>query len=153
MAHYAFIDENNLVTEVIVASEPTENYNPETDIITPNGERVLKTSYNTYGGIHILGGDPFRKNYAGVGFSYDPELDAFIPPKPYPSWVLDQETCFWNPPSQPPQGRVPHTWHEDTISWVPVKAVQDLLEQYPYPEDGVKYSFDYEANEWVPANV
>jgi hypothetical protein len=104
MAHYAFLDDDNLVTEVIVGRD-------EDDLIDGvaswedyygafRGQRCLQTSYNTLGGVHLLGGTPFRGNYAGVGYTYDESLDAFIAPKPEATdeiadWVLDEETFTW----------------------------------------------------------
>lgn len=78
-----------------------------------------KTSYNTSGGVHNNGGTPFRKNYAGIGFTYDESRDAFIPQQPYPSWVLNEETCLWDAPTPMPvvEGKM-FTWDEDTTSWV-----------------------------------
>jgi hypothetical protein len=79
----------------------------------------FQTSYNTSGGKHLLGGVPLRKNYAGLGFSYDAQRDAFIPPSPFPSWVLDEETCLWNAPTPMPveEGKM-FVWDEPTTSWV-----------------------------------
>jgi hypothetical protein len=76
----------------------------------------IQTSYNTRGGQHTLGGTPLRKNYAGIGYTYNAQLDAFIPPKPYASWVLDEETCLWNAPvARPTDGR--YKWNEDSLMW------------------------------------
>jgi hypothetical protein len=75
----------------------------------------IQTSYNTRGGVHSLGGTPLRKNYAGIGYTYDSQRDAFIPPKPYASWTLDEETCLWNAPVARPEGN--YTWNEDEQSW------------------------------------
>ncbi len=110
MAHYAKVL-NGLVTNVIVA-EP-EFF--DTFVDTSPGEWI-QTSYNTHGGQHTLGGTPLRKNYAGIGFTYDKTLDAFIPPKPYASWILDTDTCLWNAPVARPEGN--YTWNEDEQSWV-----------------------------------
>jgi len=101
MAHWAEINENNAVVRVVVTdnSESGEGY----DWLFENfGGTWVKTSYNTHGGVHLLGGTPFRKNYAGIGFIYDEARDAFIPPKPEPydqiiDWVLNEETCLWEP--------------------------------------------------------
>jgi hypothetical protein len=109
MAHYAKVV-NNLVTQVIVAE--AEFF--ETFVDSSPGEWI-QTSYNTYGGQHTLGGTPLRKNYAGIGYSYNRELDAFIPPKPYASWILDTDTCLWNAPVAKPEGN--YTWNEDEQSW------------------------------------
>ena len=87
------------------------------------GDVYKQTSYNTHGGVHSNGGNPFRKNYAGLGYTYDAERDAFIPPKPYNSWVLDESTCLWNSPMPYPTDLgtpdVPkmYTWNEETIGW------------------------------------
>lgn len=112
MAHFAKVV-NGIVTQVIVA-EP-EFF--ESFIDSSPGEWV-QTSYNTRGGQHTLGGTPMRKNYAGVGYSYDRTRDAFIPPQPYPSWVLDEASCLWNPPIPRPSGVGPLDWDESTQSWV-----------------------------------
>lgn len=83
----------------------------------PDYDLWIQTSYNTYGGSHALGGTPVRKNFAAVGFSYDTEKDAFIPPKPHASWVLDGDTFLWSPPiTYPTDGRM-YKWNEDTQSW------------------------------------
>jgi hypothetical protein len=81
----------------------------------------VQTSYNTQGGVHTQGGTPLRKNYAGVGYTYDSGRDAFIPPKPYASWLLDAGTCQWGPPTPMPvvEGKI-FTWDEPTTSWVEV---------------------------------
>lgn len=120
MAHYAYLDENNVVTEVIVGKNEDE--------APGNWEEYYgakKTSYNTRGGVHYLpnsntpSGQPqFRKNYAGKGFTYDPVLDAFIPPKEFPSWSLNEETCLWEPPVAHPGDGKSYFWDEDTVSWV-----------------------------------
>ena len=110
MAHYARI-ENNRVTQVIVADEDYIKTRPET-------ERWIQTSYNTRANVHVLGGKPLRKNYAGIGFHYDELLDAFIPPRPYPSWDLDGDTGCWQPPQSYPQDGFMHEWDESTQNWV-----------------------------------
>jgi len=118
MAHYAFIDSKNIVTEVIVGKdEGGFDWEQHYAEFRP-GQRCLRTSYNTAGGIHILGGTPFRKNYAGVGYTYDQERDAFIPPKPFNSWVLNETSCTWGPPTPIPtaEGKF-YTWNETTVSW------------------------------------
>jgi len=109
MAHYAKV-QNGLVTQVIVAE--AEFF--ETFVDSSPGEWI-QTSYNTRGGQHTLGGTPLRKNYAGIGYTYNAQLDAFIPPKPYASWVLDEETCLWNAPIAKPEGN--YTWNEDSLTW------------------------------------
>jgi len=81
----------------------------------------LQTSYNTRGGVHLLGGTPLRKNYAGVGYLYDEMRDAFIPPKPYPSWSLNEQTCLWDAPIPYPTDGDSYTWDEDNQTWVAVE--------------------------------
>lgn len=103
MAHWAWIDENNLVTRVSVGDNnaPDEGYQWLLDNI---GGTFIKTSYNTHGGIHTLGGTPLRKNYAGIGYLYDPIRDAFIAPKPIvegKEFVLNEDTCQWEEVTQP----------------------------------------------------
>lgn len=125
MGHFAKV-QDGIVAQVIVA-EP-EFF--DTFVDSSPGEWV-QTSYNTYGGVHYNPetGEPsedqtkaLRKNYAGIGFTYDKELDAFIPPKLYASWTLDKETCLWNPPIPYPEDGKRYMWNEDTKTW-------DLVEQ------------------------
>jgi hypothetical protein len=114
MAHFAKVVDG-IVTQVIVA-EP-EFF--DTFIDTSAGEWV-QTSYNTYGGVHLLGGTPLRKNFAGIGFTYDKNLDAFIPPKPYPSWVLNEETCLYEAPIDKPiytGNDNEYIWNESNQNW------------------------------------
>ena len=110
MAHFAKVL-NGSVTQVIVA-EP-EFFNSFVD--TSPGEWI-QTSYNTRGGQHLNGGTPLRKNYAGIGFTYDRERDAFIPPQPYTSWVLNEDTCLWEAPVAKPTDGV-FEWDESSVSW------------------------------------
>ena len=81
------------------------------------GGTWVRTSYNTQGGVHTLGGTPFRKNYAGIGFTYDEARDAFIPPQPYNSWTLNEDTCNWEAPSAFPDDGKAYEWNEETTSW------------------------------------
>lgn len=115
MAHYAQINENNIVTQVLVI---------EQDVIDTglfgDPSSFVQTSYNTHGGVHSLGGTPLRKNYAGIGYTYDSNRDAFIPPKPFNSWVIDETTCLWKAPKEMPTDGKEYHWDEDTISWVEV---------------------------------
>jgi hypothetical protein len=113
MSHFAKV-QNGVVTQVIVA-EP-EFFNTFVD--TSPGEWI-QTSYNTQGGVHLLGGTPLRKNFAGIGFTYDRTLDAFIPPKPYPSWVLNEATCLWDAPVQRPEDGNSCVWNETAQQWEP----------------------------------
>jgi hypothetical protein len=117
MAHYAFLDENFIVTEVIVGKDES-NYDWEAHYGQFRGQLCKRTSYNTQGGVHNGGGTAYRKNYAGIGYSYDPQRDAFIPPKPFASWILDEDTCLWNAPVLcPNDGRV-YNWNETSGQWV-----------------------------------
>lgn len=113
MGHYAVLDENNLVTLVHAGKDENEN---GVDWEAYYGAK--RTSYNTKGGVHILGGTPFRKNYAGVGYTYDPIRDAFIPPQPFQSWSLNEQTCLWDAPVQYPQDGNDYQWDENTLAWV-----------------------------------
>jgi len=112
MGHFAKVV-NGVVTQVIVA-EP-EFF--ETFVDTNPGQWI-QTSYNTHAGQHRLGGTPLRKNYAGVGYSYDRQRDAFIPPKPFTSWTLNEETCLWEAPTPIPTDGKNYRWDETTTSWV-----------------------------------
>ncbi len=120
MAHFAEIDENNIVTRVLVVGDDQEHRGQEflADDLGLGGT-WKKTSYNTHGGVHTNGGTQFRKNYAGIGYTFDATLDAFIPPKPFASWTLNEDTCNWEAPVAMPieEGKV-FTWDEDTTSWV-----------------------------------
>jgi hypothetical protein len=121
MAHYAKV-KDGVVTQVIVA-EP-EFF--DTFVDNEPGE-WLQTSYNTFGGKHFDpdtgeedDGTPLRMNYAGVGFTYDRDKDAFIPPQTYPSWVLNEDTCLWEPPVEMPSDGKYYKWGEETTSWIEV---------------------------------
>lgn len=119
MAHYAFLDENNIVTEVIVGKEEGEDgIDWEQHYGNFRGQVCKRTSYNTHGGVHSSGGTPLRKNYAGTGYAYDAERDAFIPPKPYASWLLNENTCLWNAPVAYPDDGGRYQWDEATLSWI-----------------------------------
>ena len=117
MSHFAKLDENNLVTFVTVGRQEDDGL--EAELCERTGDVYLQTSYNTSGGVHSLGGTPLRKNYAGIGFTYDETRDAFIPPQPYASWVLDEATCQWVAPIAYPAEGV-HTWDEQAGDWVEV---------------------------------
>ena len=107
MSHFAKVVDG-IVTQVIVA---------EQDFINTQEGVWIQTSYNTHGGQHRNGGTPLRKNYAGIGYSYDETKDAFIPPKPYTSWVLNDETCLWDAPTPMPTDDKFYKWDETTMSW------------------------------------
>lgn len=125
MAHYAFLGENNIVTEVITGNDEGD-IDWETQYGSFRGQTCKRTSYNTRGGIYYdpVTNEPaidqskaFRKNYAGLGYIYDATRDAFIPPKPYPSWVLDEFSCLWNAPVLMPTNGKKYVWNEETQSW------------------------------------
>lgn len=116
MAHYAFLDENYIVTEVIVGKDES-NFDWERHYGDIRGQLCKRTSYNTRGGVHINGGQPFRKNYAGIGFVYDPVRDAFYPRQPYPSWVLNEETCLWESRVPYPDDGKQYSWNEEELRW------------------------------------
>jgi hypothetical protein len=118
MAHFAEVDENNIVLRVLVVDDLNESDGQNFLANTLGlGGTWLKTSYNTAAGVHANGGTPFRKNYAGIGYTYDEALDAFIAPKPYPSWVLNEETCVYEAPVAMPTDGARYTWNEETTSW------------------------------------
>ena len=126
MAHYTFLDTNNIVTEVIVGKDEGED-NTDWEVHYGNFRNQVckRTSYNTSGGIHSSGGTPFRKNYAGIGYIYDEQRDAFIPQKPYPSWILNEDTCLWEAPIIKPElteaevlAGSSYRWDEETLEWI-----------------------------------
>jgi len=116
MAHFAKLDENNVVVFVTVGRN--EDDGKEAELTTRTGDVYKQTSYNTHGGVHILNGTPFRKNYASIGYTYDEQRDAFIPPKPFASWVLNESTCLWDAPVARPNDEKSYYWDEPTTSWV-----------------------------------
>jgi hypothetical protein len=112
MSHFAKVLDG-VVISVIVA-DPTFF---DTYVDTSPGQ-WLQTSYNTHGGVHANGGTPLRKNYAGIGYTYDSQRDAFIPPKPFASWLLNEDTCLWDAPVAMPDDGKGYKWNESTLSWV-----------------------------------
>ena len=118
MAHYAFLDENNIVTEVIVGKDEGEDgVDWEAHYGAFRGQACKRTSYNTHGGVHSGGSTPYRKNYAGFGYTYDAARDAFIPPQPFASWMLNEDTCLWNAPTPYPNDGNHYLWNEESQSW------------------------------------
>jgi hypothetical protein len=117
VSHFAKIDENNIVTEVLVGDNemPNEGYD---FIVETFGGTWVQTSFNTHGGVHINDKTPLRKNYAGIGYIYDSTLDAFYEPQPYESWTLNKETCVWEAPIPYPTEDGPYTWDEKKQDWV-----------------------------------
>ena len=125
MAHYAELNEDNTVTKVRTGAD--EEFVDLEKIYTERFGKVHKrTSYNTKGGIHYNPetkepstdqSKAFRKNYAGIGYTYDKTRDAFIPPQPYPSWILNEETCLWDSPVPYPTDGESYIWNEETQTW------------------------------------
>ena len=124
MSHFAKLDENNVVTFVTVGRQEDDGL--EAELSARTGDVYKQTSYNTRGGVHYdpETGEPsedqskaFRKNYAGIGYTYNEELDAFIPPKPFDSWILNETTCLWESPTPYPEDGGVYNWDEETISW------------------------------------
>ena len=125
MSHFAEINGQGTALRVRVA---------ELDFIYSGAvgdpSRWIQTSYNTSGGVHLLGGTPLRMNYAGVGYTYDRDRDAFIPPRPFASWVLDESTCLWIAPVPRPDDGKLYSWDENIEEWV-------LLDDQSVPEQDV----------------
>ena len=128
MAHFAKLGVGNIIKKVeVVSNDIATTEQAGVDFLNNlyNTRDVWKqTSYNTYGGVHLLGGTPFRKNFAGVGYTYDQTRDAFIEPKPYPSWTLNETTCLWDPPVARPEltqeqidNNNYYTWNETNQTW------------------------------------
>jgi hypothetical protein len=115
MAHFAKLDQNNVVVFVTVGRQ--EDDGKEAELSARTGDVYKQTSYNTRGGVHQYGGTPFRKNFAGIGYTYDEQRDAFIPPKPFASWVLNEESCLWESPVPAPE-EGDWIWDEASLSWV-----------------------------------
>lgn len=153
MAHFAKLNNDNIVITVLKGSDHDDG--KEDELSARTGDIYKQTSYNTKGGIYY---DPetkqpsadqskaFRKNFAGIGFSYDPILDAFVPPKPYPSWILDEDTCTWKPPVEPEVQEDLHAdppviiyWSESSLSW----------KVRPEAPRGAWF-FDQENESWFP---
>jgi len=112
MSHFAKV-ENGIVTKVIVAEQDYID-----NLVDDSPGEWIKTSYNTSGGVHLDGGTPLRKNYAGLGYTYDKVKDAFIPPQPYTSWTLDEDTCLWEPPvAYPNDDENFYIWNEEKQTW------------------------------------
>lgn len=162
MSHWAQVDEHNIVVNVLIGNndEPDEGYQW---MVNNHGGRWIKTSINTYGGVHIQGGIPLRKNYAGIGYTYDEILDAFIPPKPeqFPSFIIDEDTGLWKPPFERPSDGNVYSWDESSISW---KIIESPYPSWiivdgrwsapiPFPNDGKMYSWDESNCCWQEIEV
>ena len=172
MGHFALLNSENIVTFVTVSRD--EDDNRELEISQQTGDKYRRTSYNTRGGVHYQADNntpsidqskAFRKNYAGLGYSYDEQRDAFIPPKPYPSWVLDEFSCLWDSPIPYPDiTNVPlpyqiynrYFWNEEIVNWLlqkPFNSWQLIEDSYyisptPYPTDGNNYYWYEETLNW-----
>ena len=132
MSHFAKLDENNVVTFVTVGRQEDDGL--EAELTARTGDVYRQTSYNTHGGIHYTTDDEgnrvpsedqskaLRKNYAGIGFTYDEARDAFIPPQPFESWLLDEDTCLWVAPVPYPTDGEAYVWDEDAGDWVAVET-------------------------------
>jgi len=125
MAHFAKINRRGQVSEVLVGRQEDDGL--EAELTARTGDVYKQTSYNTRGGVHYTDGEPsadqskaLRKNYAGIGFTYDEERDAFIPPKPFESWVLDEDTCLWEAPVAYPEDGATYSWDEESGAWIEV---------------------------------
>ena len=136
MAHYAFLNEDNEVLEVIVGKDendhvPTPYASWEDYYGNIKSKTCKRCSYNTSGGEHLLGGTPFRKNYPGPGYTYDESRDAFIPLKPEgcESWVLNEDTCLWEAPVERPEDNLEegyaYSWMEDSGTWEKVNIFEN----------------------------
>jgi hypothetical protein len=121
MAHYAELNHEGIVLQVIPGWDESVRSGMEQLLLTQTGNIWKRTSYNTVGGQHPEG-KPFRKNYAGIGYKYDAQRDAFIPPQPFPSWVLNEDTCLWDAPIPMPIDDQLYSWDEETTSWVVVNS-------------------------------
>ena len=117
MAHWAEIDSDNIVTRVLVVADDKEDGQKFLAEDLGLGGTWKKTSYNTQGGVHANGGTPYRKNFAGVGYTFDAAKDAFIPPKPFASWTLNATSCLWEAPTPMPTDDKRYVWDEPTTSW------------------------------------
>ena len=125
MAHYAFLNMQNIVTEVIVGKDETDGpTNWEMHYGNFREQVCKRTSYNTKGGVHYTNGEAsddqsqaFRKNYAGIGYTYDETRDAFIPPQPFDSWTLNETSCLWEAPVAYPDDGQQYTWNEELGTW------------------------------------
>ena len=121
MAHFAKLNNDNIVIDVQSVHNDTATDEAAGITFLNNlygtSDTWKQTSYNTKGGVHLLGGTPFRKNYAGIGDTYDQTRDAFIPPKPYSSWTLNETTCLWEAPVTRPDDGKYYIWNEDNTNW------------------------------------
>ena len=122
MAHFAKLGTGNIVTAVhVVSNDVATTEQAGVDFLNDlykTRDVWKQTSYNTKGGVHLLGETPFRKNYASIGYTYNQTKDAFIPPKPFDSWILNEDTCLWEAPVAYPSDGKEYEWDESSTSWV-----------------------------------
>jgi hypothetical protein len=111
MAHFAKVKQGIVVKVIVAEASFFDNF------VDDSPGKWIQTSYNTTGGIHSLGGTPLRKNYAGIGYTYDETRDAFIPPQPFDSWILNEDSCLWEAPVPMPDDDQMYTWNEETTTW------------------------------------
>ena len=156
MAHYAFLDENNIVTEVIVGRDEDEVVdgisNWESYYGEFRGQICKRTSYNSYAGNNLSGGEAFRYNYAEIGYTYDESKGtdgAFIPPKPFDSWTLNIETCLWEAPVAYPEDGYPYNWDENSSSWIMSPEACLLIAQSEVPNDNDSYNWNVAKESWI----
>ncbi len=168
MAHYAILDENNVVMQVISGIDESDNSQDwEQFYGNQFGKTCKRTSYNTFGGKHfsvitqeVSVKNGFRKNYAGIGFIYDETRDAFIPPKLFDSWILNEETCLWESTIDYPDDGKPYTWNENLMQWdlyIPKKIYNswswneekwEWVPPIPIPNDGKPYIWSEDEQTW-----
>ena len=129
MAHFAKLGIGNKVERVeVVHNDVATSEQAGVDFLNnlyKTNDVWKQTSYNTSGGVHRLGGTPFRKNFAGIGWKYDQYRDAFIEPKPFDSWILDEDTCLWKAPVDKPDDGQRYNWNETNQNW---DLIEDLIE-------------------------
>ena len=157
MAHWARIDDNNIVDKVIVTEDDVEKARGW--LSETFGGRWLQTSYNTRKGIHLNGGTPFRGNFAGKGFYYDENLDAFLPPKEFESWILDADNYYWVAPVEQPSPLGELFWNEEIKNWdkpekyFPSWYWDDLTNRWtppvPFPDDVSGMEWSEDLQNWV----
>ena len=136
MAHYSLLNNENFVTAVISGADEIyliDGLDTETNYSNLYNCIAKRTSYNTRGGVHYQADNntpsidqskAFRKNYAGIGYYYDSIRDAFIPPKPFPSWTLNEQTCLWDSPVPYPNDGKMYTWNEEILNWIEINLIQ-----------------------------
>ena len=115
MAHFAKVLGDKVINVIVAEPEFFDTF------VDSSPGNWIQTSYNTFRGVHQLGGTPLRKNFASVGYTYDAQRDAFIPPKPFASWTLNENTCDWDAPTPKPNDEKSYRWNESTTSWVEVE--------------------------------